>query len=72
MVLALGLLDAIAAAFERSALALRRRCADAVWVVLHDMGAHRWRDGYEVDLERGWRQYRGSRCVVCDVPWEGW
>lgn len=72
MVLALGLLDAIAAAFERSARAVGGRCADALWVVLHDMGAHRWRDGYEVDLERGWRQYRGSRCVVCDVPWEGW
>lgn len=46
--------------------------ADAVWSVLHSMGAHRWRDGYETDLERGWSRYRGSRCTVCDEPWEGW
>ena len=45
---------------------------DAVWSVLHMLGAHRWRDGYETDLERGWSRYRGSRCTVCDAPWEGW
>jgi len=48
------------------------RLADAVWSVLHTLGAHRWRDGYETDPERGWSRYRGSRCTVCDVPWEGW
>ena len=48
------------------------RAADAIWSVLHALGAHRWRDGYETDLERGWSRYRGSRCAVCDVPWEGW
>jgi hypothetical protein len=42
------------------------------WAVLHAMGAHRWRDGYETDVERGWSRYRGSRCTVCDEPWEGW
>jgi hypothetical protein len=46
--------------------------ADAVWSVLHTLGAHRWREGYETDLERGWSRYRGSRCTICDDPWEGW
>ena len=45
---------------------------DAVWSVLHTLGAHRWRDGYETDPERGWSRYRGSRCTICDEPWEGW
>ena len=48
------------------------RVADAIWGVLHTLGAHRWRDGYETDLERGWSRYRGSRCTICDEPWEGW
>jgi hypothetical protein len=48
------------------------RVADAVWSVLHALGAHRWREGYETDLERGWSRYRGSRCTICDDPWEGW
>jgi hypothetical protein len=48
------------------------RVADAAWSVLHVMGAHRWREGYETDVERGWSRYRGSRCTVCDEPWEGW
>jgi hypothetical protein len=48
------------------------RIADATWAVFHVLGAHRWREGYETDLERGWTRYRGSRCVVCDEPWEGW
>lgn len=48
------------------------RIADSGWSVLHTFGAHRWREGYETDLERGWRQYRGSRCTICDAPWEGW
>ena len=48
------------------------RIADAAWAALHALGAHRWRDGYETDLERGWSRYRGSRCTICDEPWEGW
>jgi hypothetical protein len=48
------------------------RVADSVWSVLHVLGAHRWRDGYETDLEKGWSRYRGSRCSICDDPWEGW
>ena len=48
------------------------RLTDAVWSLLHTLGAHRWREGYETDLERGWSRYRGSRCTVCDDPWEGW
>ncbi|NJD27671.1 MAG: hypothetical protein FIA92_05185 [Chloroflexi bacterium] len=44
----------------------------ALWRMVHPLGAHRWRDGYEVDVDRGWTQYRGSRCTICDEPWEGW
>ena len=51
---------------------IANRLGDAVWSLLHTLGAHRWREGYETDLERGWSRYRGSRCTVCDVPWEGW
>jgi hypothetical protein len=48
------------------------RIADATWSVLHAMGAHRWREGYETDADRGMSRYRGSRCTICDDPWEGW
>lgn len=48
------------------------RIGDAAWSALHALGAHRWRDGWETDLEKGWSRYRGSRCTVCDEPWEGW
>ena len=48
------------------------RVGDAAWSALHVLGAHRWRDGYETDAERGWSRYRGSRCTICDSPWEGW
>lgn len=48
------------------------RVVDAIWLAMHAVGAHRWRDGYEVDTARGMRQYRGSRCTICDSPWEGW
>ena len=72
MTIAIGLLDAIAMVLERAARGVLARCADGTWRVLHVLGAHRWRDGYEVNLERGWRQYRGSRCTICDAPWEGW
>jgi hypothetical protein len=51
---------------------LAARAADSVWNVLHALGAHRWREGWETDLERGWSRYRGSRCTICDDPWEGW
>jgi hypothetical protein len=51
---------------------LATRTADSVWEVLHVLGAHRWREGYVVDPERGMSQYRGSRCTICDAPWEGW
>lgn len=72
MTLTVGLLDAVATALERATAALTRRLGDRAWLLVHGLGAHRWRDGYEVNLERGWRQYRGSRCAVCDAPWEGW
>lgn len=60
-----------------TAAAVRRpsvveRVGDAIWLALHAIGAHRWRDGYEEDQSRGMRQYRGSRCTICDSPWEGW
>jgi hypothetical protein len=48
------------------------RVGDAAWSALHALGAHRWRDGWETDAERGWSRYRGSRCTICDEPWEGW
>jgi hypothetical protein len=48
------------------------RIADTAWSALHPLGAHRWRDGYETDADRGWSRYRGSRCTICDEPWEGW
>ena len=63
---------ALAVRLDSAVDAVFARIADSGWSVLHVLGAHRWRDGYETDLERGWRQYRGSRCVICDSPWEGW
>ena len=51
---------------------LTSRIADVAWAALHVVGTHRWRDGYATDAERGWSRYRGSRCTVCDSPWEGW
>jgi hypothetical protein len=51
---------------------IAERIADAVWPALHALGAHRWREGYETDPDRGMSRYRGSRCTVCDSPWEGW
>jgi len=48
------------------------RIAAGAWSVLHSMGVHHWRDGYETDSERGWSRYRGSRSTICDAPWEGW
>lgn len=51
---------------------LATRIGDTAWSALHAMGAHRWREGYETDPERGMSRYRGSRCAVCDEPWEGW
>jgi hypothetical protein len=51
---------------------IAERLSVAVGRLMHPFGAHRWRDGYTVDVERGWTQYRGSRCTICDAPWEGW
>lgn len=65
-------LDRVADAVDRFTGRLVSRTADAAWEVLHVLGAHRWREGWEVNAERGWRQYRGSRCTICDAPWEGW
>lgn len=48
------------------------RIGDTAWSALHALGAHRWRDGWETDPEKGWSRYRGSRCAICDEPWEGW
>jgi hypothetical protein len=62
----------LSARVARAPLDLASRIADATWGVLHVLGAHRWREGYETDLERGWSRYRGSRCTICDEPWEGW
>jgi hypothetical protein len=51
---------------------LATRIAGTAWAALHVLGAHRWREGYETDEERGMSRYRGSRCTICDSPWEGW
>jgi hypothetical protein len=51
---------------------LGERATSRARVVLHGFGAHHWQEGYEENLERGWRRYRGLRCTVCDDPWEGW
>lgn len=51
---------------------LHEQLADTLWGFLHNLGTHRWKEGYEVDLERGWSRYRGLRCAICDEPWEGW
>jgi hypothetical protein len=67
-----GLERAVGAHLESGPHTLLARVADAGWSVLHTLGAHRWREGYETDLERGWSRYRGSRCAICDSPWEGW
>jgi hypothetical protein len=48
------------------------RIGDTAWAAMHALGAHRWREGWETDSEKGWSRYRGSRCTVCDEPWEGW
>jgi hypothetical protein len=68
----LVLLDAVAERLDRARRQLTARVRAAGWDVLHVLGAHRWREGWETNIERGWRQYRGSRCTICDVPWEGW
>jgi hypothetical protein len=69
---AIGFERTTAARVAAGPLMLLHRVAHATWSVLHTLGAHRWRDGYETDVERGWSRYRGSRCTICDVPWEGW
>jgi hypothetical protein len=62
----------VAARVTRIHTDLATRIADTAWSALHALGAHRWRDGYETDVERGMSRYRGSRCTICDSPWEGW
>jgi hypothetical protein len=57
---------------EEARSAAGARALGVVWSALHVLGAHRWQEGYETDLARGWRRYRGSRCSICDAPWEGW
>jgi len=63
---------AVEARLDSGPFSIVNRAADAVWSVLHVLGAHRWREGFETDLDRGWSRYRGSRCTICDSPWEGW
>lgn len=62
----------VTARVVRAQTGVTARVTDAAWSALHALGAHRWRDGYETDVERGWSRYRGSRCTICDEPWEGW
>jgi len=62
----------VAARMARLQADVVTRIGDAAWSAIHVLGAHRWREGWETDLEKGWSRYRGSRCTVCDEPWEGW
>jgi hypothetical protein len=62
----------VAARVARLQVDVATRIADTAWAGLHAIGAHRWREGWETDLEKGWSRYRGSRCTICDEPWEGW
>jgi hypothetical protein len=62
----------VGAKVARLQVDVANRVADTAWAGLHALGAHRWRDGWETDLEKGWSRYRGSRCTICDEPWEGW
>jgi hypothetical protein len=68
----LVLFDAFAVALDHLSGRLATRIGNGAWEVGHVLGAHRWREGWETNLDRGWRQYRGSRCTICDAPWEGW
>jgi len=68
----LAIVDRVAALMDRATGRLTSRLGQATWGVLHGLGSHRWRESWETDLDRGWRQYRGSRCTICDIPWEGW
>jgi hypothetical protein len=64
--------DGVTARVARFQTDLASRVGDTAWSALHALGAHRWREGYETDPDRGMSRYRGSRCTVCDEPWEGW
>jgi hypothetical protein len=62
----------VAARVARFQTDVATRISDTTWSALHALGAHRWREGYETDPDRGMSRYRGSRCTICDNPWEGW
>lgn len=64
--------QSVTARVARLQTGVATRVADTAWSALHALGAHRWREGWETDLEKGWSRYRGSRCTICDEPWEGW
>ena len=64
--------QSFAARMARIQVGVATRIGDTAWAALHALGAHRWREGWETDLEKGWSRYRGSRCTICDEPWEGW
>jgi hypothetical protein len=66
------LLDQVADRIDAARGGVTAGLADLAWIGLHAIGAHRWRETFETNLERGWRQFRGSRCMICDAPWEGW
>lgn len=63
---------AVTARVARLQTSMATRILDTSWSALHALGAHRWREGWETDPEKGWSRYRGSRCAICDEPWEGW
>jgi hypothetical protein len=66
------LLDGVADRIDAARGGVTAGATDLAWIGLHAVGAHRWRESFETNLERGWRQFRGSRCAICDAPWEGW
>lgn len=71
-VVALRAGGAMTARVARLQTSMASRIAGTSWSALHALGAHRWREGWETDPEKGWSRYRGSRCTICDEPWEGW
>lgn len=68
----MALLDRTSVRLVARVRILSIRATGSMWRALHQLGAHHWQDGWDEDLERGWRRYRGLRCTVCDEPWEGW
>jgi len=49
------LLDRVADRIDAARGGVTAGLADLAWIGLHAIGAHRWRETFETNLERGWR-----------------